>query len=69
MVGAEQHLGGGGEVRRVATRLRAENHANISAVRIECPLLGVKRTSLGLAGMSTNDPKQTFASIVLRFDF
>jgi hypothetical protein len=23
MVGAEQHLGGGGEVRRVATRLRA----------------------------------------------
>jgi len=39
-----------------------------SITRQECPLLGVKRTSLTLAQMSASDPKRTLAAAKCNLD-
>jgi hypothetical protein len=62
MVGAEQHLGGVMRCDGLQTRPRAESTLTFMRRGSECPLSGVKRTSVAPPPMSAFEPKRTLAA-------
>ena len=68
MVGAEQHLGGGGEVRRAADRPRAETNVTFLRRWSDVRFWGVKQTLTGRTPMSAYDPKRRCQGILADLD-